>query len=763
MDLRQKPPQKMERKVIHNHKLLRIIGFLRAFFPLQLLFGHLKYNLFSLFFWFILFSIASDTLGSAYGIPYLFYSPEYQGQTGFMSFFLIGFSFGGFTMSFHTYSYIKLGKKYPFMLTISKPFIKFCLNNSILPTLFLLYFLFKIAVFHRLEEFASWSEIILYCLSLMTGFGLFILISFLYFFPRNKTIFQKLGITPSDVEDEEPIHSFLHKRENWSQYFKYNKHRRYIYLASVIIWKTSRSVQHYDKLSLDKIMRVSRISSSLFEGVTIVTFLLLGIFREYPAMDLPAGMSIIMLLAITMMFISAIQSWLQYWTYPTLICLVILMNYLSIHTSLFQYKNYAYGMSYENKKLASYNLGHIRKSLDEIVTVNQSRRNFVSGMNQWKERTKEEKPKLIIIMTSGGGSRSAMWTFSVLQHLDQKLNGKLSTHTQMITGASGGMIGASYYRSLYLQQLQGKKISLNSPKYSNNIAKDLLNKLSFTAYSNDLFFRVKTFKRDQNTYTKDRAYSFEQNLNENTGGVLNTKLSYFEPYEQKGWIPTMIFSPTVVNDGRRLFISSRSLAFMCGSGGSSPGYLNDMYENLDFQTLFKNNNNVDFLSVLRMNATFPLVLPMVSMPTRPEMHLMDAGIRDNYGGKVTMAYLFSLKDWIKENTSGVIILKIRDTKKILNGETVHKVSMLNKVTLPFGNMYKNFTRTQDFDQDELIKIGAYSFDFPIDMVVFNLRENSKDRISLSWHLTSQEKNKIKNALKSQSNRHAEEQLKTLLH
>ncbi|MFN5417166.1 MAG: hypothetical protein ACK5B9_08930, partial [Flavobacteriia bacterium] len=187
-----------------------------------------------------------------------------------------------------------------------------------------------------------------------------------------------------------------------------------------------------------------------------------------------------------------------------------------------------------------------------------------------------------------------------------------------------------------------------------------------------------------------------------------------------------------------------------------------MYENIDFQSFFKGNTDVRFLSVLRMNATFPLVLPMVSMPTNPEMHVMDAGVRDNYGGKITMEYLFALQDWIKENTSGVILVKIRDTKKILKGETVRKVSLLNKFTLPFGNMYDNFPRTQDFDQDELFKLGVQGFDFPVNLVIFNLRESKKDRISLSWHLTSFEKQKIKKALYSPSNKEASKQLEMLL-
>ena len=117
-----------------------IFHFFRAFFPLQLLIGHLKYNLLALIFWILLFSIVSDSLGSAYGLSYLFYSPECQGETNEISFLLIGFAIGGFTMAFHTYSYMKLGKRYPFIATISNPFIKFCLNNSLIPVVFIIYY-----------------------------------------------------------------------------------------------------------------------------------------------------------------------------------------------------------------------------------------------------------------------------------------------------------------------------------------------------------------------------------------------------------------------------------------------------------------------------------------------------------------------------------------------------------------------------------------------------------------------------------------------
>ena len=82
----------------------KILFLLRSFFPIQLLFGHLKYNLFALSFWIFLFLIITDKIGFSYGIPFLFYSPEYNGEIGWISFALMGFAIGGFTMAFNTYS-----------------------------------------------------------------------------------------------------------------------------------------------------------------------------------------------------------------------------------------------------------------------------------------------------------------------------------------------------------------------------------------------------------------------------------------------------------------------------------------------------------------------------------------------------------------------------------------------------------------------------------------------------------------------------------
>jgi len=108
------------------------------------------------------------------------------------------------------------------------------------------------------------------------------------------------------------------------------------------------------------------------------------------------------------------------------------------------------------------------------------------------------------------------------------------------------------------------------------------------------------------------------------------------------------------------------------------------------------------------------------------------------------------------------VLKVRDTKKTLIGETYENIGLFERLLLPFGNMYGNFPRVQDFNQDELFSTAIRSMDYPIEVVTFNLREHYDDKISLSWHLTQKEKLKISNAVFSEENSRSVERLKKLL-
>ncbi len=736
--------------------MLKKLILVRDFFPFRLLSAHLKYNFFGLIYWAILFLIVTESLGHAFGVPFLFFSPEYLGRVSFWSFLFLGFSIGGFTMAFNAYSYAKIGPRFPFLIVVSTPFLRFCINNALIPIAFTILYLIKMVKFQANEELASNAQILNYTISYLIGFLFFLALSLLYFFPLRRNRDQ------NDDEDESsnnPISSVTNKGVKWYNYFRSESKRPIYYVGKKFKIYKSRSIQHLDQELIEQIYGQNRINAFIFEALTLVAFLGMGFFRNYSVLEMPSAMSIVTLLTIVSMLFSAFISWFHRWAYPIIIGIILSMSYLSTVSPLFKYTSYAFGLDYSKENKTPYTVRKIAENGLDSLDLKDSREDIQLTLNNWKEKQVVKKPKLLILNTSGGGSRSALWTFIVLSKCDEETQNKLSDRLQLIAGASGGMVGAAYYREVVLREKLNKIKRRNSTVFKKRLGKDLLNKVAFSASTSDMLMRYKSFEYNGHKYTQERGAAFEAHLHQNLKDYLEHPLGYYQPFEMTGQIPIMIFSPTIINDGRRLLISSQNLSFMVRQQKG-----NSAFENLDYQTFFKINNpqSIRFSTVLRANASFPFIMPMITLPTKPEIQLMDAGIRDNYGGKVTVDYLFALSQWIKENTSGVIIVETRDTKRILNDESYNDISLMDKITLPFGNMITNFTRTQDFDQEQLMKLCSKSFDFPVDVVTFNLREKSKDRISLSWHLTKREKQKIEKAFKSKENQKALEKLKSLL-
>ena len=736
----------------------------RDFFPIHLIFSQVKFNIVVLFYWAFLFAVINGFFGLSFGAPFLFVSPEYLGETTYMSFLLLGFSIGGFIMAFHTYSYIRLGPFYPFIATLSRPYFKFCLNNSTIPLLFLINICINVWSFQRSQELLDWFDIFLFIVSLLVGTLLFILLAFMYFFPTNKDLFRMTGKRSEDyIVAESNIKTSFHKKQRWFEHFVRGKDDTYTYIGSKLKVKQSRSCHHYDITILNKVFVQNYTNATLFEVTLIISFIIVGLFRDNEVFQVPAAVSIMMLITILLMLISAFFSWFKRWTYVIIILILFGMNNISKSSYLFQFQSNAFGLSYLNKDIQPYS----PQAINNLITtemITSDKKNYLGVLNNWKAKQGHEKPKLVILNTSGGGLRSALWTFKVMRDLDSMTQGKFSNSLHLITGASGGMIGASYYRDLLIDKSDGKIASTEATFFLENISKDLLNRIAFSISTSDIFFRMQKVEYNGQEYPKDRGYAFEQQLIKNLNGSFDKSLGDYFELERTAVIPTMIFTPTIVNDGRRLLISSQQLSFLQQNHSSDSMGLNPIVENVEYQKFFANSNpnDIRFTSVLRMNATFPYIMPMVTMPTNPGMQVMDAGIRDNYGTKTTITFIHALEDWIRENTSGVIIVKVRDSKKQLKGEEYKQVGMFDKLFLPFGNMYGNFPRVQDLDQDELIMNSQLYKEGLVNVVTFNLRESPQDKISLSWHLTGQEKKKIVEAVNSTENRREIEILLNLL-
>src|SRR5690606_31819060 len=93
----------------------------------------------------------------------------------------------------------------------------------------------------------------------------------------------------------------------------------------------------------------NRVSSTLYEVLTITTFFVLGLLSDYSIFEVPASASIVLLLTICLMIFSAMYSWLKGWVYPLLVVVVLGMNYFSVRTNHFKYRSYAFGLDYSKK------------------------------------------------------------------------------------------------------------------------------------------------------------------------------------------------------------------------------------------------------------------------------------------------------------------------------------------------------------------------------------------------------------------------------
>ncbi len=161
------------------------------------------------------------------------------------------------------------------------------------------------------------------------------------------------------------------------------------------------------------------------------------------------------------------------------------------------------------------------------------------------------------------------------------------------------------------------------------------------------------------------------------------------------------------------------------------------------------------------------------------MEIMDAGLSDNFGITNTVRFLHVFKDWIYENTDGVIFVIIRDSEKDIAVKKHAETSLFQKLLTPIGSLYNNWDYFQDFNNDNLIELTESWFKGPYDVVEFEyipryeywqknrieytgLNNYEKNRATLSWHLTQREKQSLHQTILENNNRVALNRLQKLL-
>jgi hypothetical protein len=717
-------------------------AWLRGFFysfPLQLLFLHFRKYQVLLIFWFVLFSTINGTFMRSFGADSLYLAPEYLGNVNALGAGIVGIAIGMFIMSWNIASFILFSRHFRFLAATTNPFLRYCINNFVIPAAFLIFYFIKAWQFIRYKELIPTAEYLMLAGGFLLGLIVILFISFIYFFRADRSIYRRMmpvirnpkeyirHLKPGELP---PSESKIIKVE-W-------------YLETPMSVKKTRDVSHYTRDFIENIFKRHHFAAVLSVFAAFLFLIGIGFLQDSAFFQIPAAASITVFFAILIGVAGAFTYFLQSWSIPYLLGLIIILN-LFYTWDWIDPRNKAFGLKYSNtKERPPYSREHLLE-MASIKNVSEDSINMIHVLQNWKRKQGEEKPLFIIVNTSGGGHRSATFTMSILQRLDSITNGEMMKKTFLITGASGGMIGASYFRELYLRKQKGENIHLQDKKYVDDISGDLLNPLFSSFVARDLISPSLKFEVGPYIYVKDRAYSFESKLNKNTNGFLNKQLKDYKEDERNATIPLAFYNSVVSRDSRKMIISTQPVRFMMRSRYDSTTLPEMDPDVIDFTSFFEKQDpfNLRILTALRMNATFPIVLPNVWLPSDPVIDVMDAGLRDNYGQETGLRFLEFFDDWINQNTRGVLIIQLRDRPSGGWDYPYVTENIGDHATKPFLMLQHNWFKTMEYFQNDLLSYYTQHAAHKINKITFQYAtEKQEDKAALNFHLTQREKKNI---------------------
>jgi hypothetical protein len=727
-------------------------AWIRGFFnslPIQLLFLHFRRYQVLLVFWFVLFTTIDGAFMKNFGADSLFLAPEYLGNVTVFSFAFVGIAVGMFIMSWHVTTFILFSRHFKFLAATTKPFLRYCINNSVIPAIFLIFYFFRAWHFDHYKELIATTDIIFSCGGFICGLFFVFAISFIYFFSADRTIHRKMSPIINNPKDyithlQSPGHKI--RDENLLQVEWY--------LETPFRVKKTRNVSHYTQQFIDTLFKRHHFAAVIAVFIAFLFLMIIGFFLENKFFQVPAAASITIFFAILIGVSGAFTYFLQSWSVPYLIALILILN-LFYKIEWIDPRNKAYGLNYSNKDERPI---YSRDNIVELCSqknIDSDRQNMIRILENWKQKQNEDKPLMVLITTSGGGNRSAAFTMNALQKIDSVTHGELMKKTFLITGASGGMLSATFFRELYLLKQKGSKINIRDHKYVDQISGDLLNPMFSSFVARDLIAPAQKFKVGAYSYVKDRGYAFEKKLGDNTEGCLDKHLKDYKLDEYSANIPLLFFNSVVSRDGRKMIISTQPIRFMMQGRQDTVHFPKMDPDAIDFASFFAKQDpyNLRILTALRMNATFPIVLPNVWLPSQPVIDVMDAGLRDNYGQETALRFLENFDDWIKENTRGVLVIQLRDREAGGWENPYYSDNMSDHITKPFFLLQHNWYKMMEYFQNDMQ--SYYTKNLPYSFYKVSLQyvaDNEESKARLNFHLTQSEKTNIAFALNSEYNK-----------
>lgn len=728
------------------NKFKELISSIYYSLPVRLVVRQIRHHKSVLLFWLVLIGFLSGAIGKNLGVAFLFLEPEYIGQESFLSLFLIGSALGMFLFAYSIIIYINESYRFHFLAFTNHPFFTLAFNNFIIPSIFVIWYYYDFISYHSSLHGGFTYAVFDKVLGLTTGIFFVFLLSATYFF-ANRTLVSRYGkkLEKGLSQNSRRNRKVLIDKAKESMRDKQRADSYLLPFRALLV----NSEMYGEFRQVIKVLNQHHGKLLLFQVLVFLMIAFLGLMEGNVWFQIPAGATILLIFSLGLMVMGALRFWFRKSGILTVaVALVVFLAYNELE--LFKTENQAFGMNYDQGYVA-----YTKETLSDLQKTSyhlEDKEYAIRQLENWKARYQAkygagEKPRAVLVTASGGGLRSAFWTFRVLQCLDSLSDGRMTDEIRFMSGASGGMFGMAYFRELYLRQQLGELDSLLNPQYQDNISQDILNRIIFKKFT-DLILPNRRVSLGDNKYDWETGYSFDQQISKNLPELGKRRLGDYTDYEKEGIIPLMILSPTILNQGRQLFISSSPISYL-----TKPNQVSNQFETrpkgIEFRRMFKDQeaDSLWMVTGLRMNATFPLVLPVVELPSEPRMEIMDAGAIDNYGTTVAMKYLFEMREWFAENTSSILYVQIRDNVRDDPIKKGNKKDIFNEFMAPLGGGVYSMAQAKDLGSDFLLEFLNEWYPGVIEVVpVVYPKEIERDPASLSWHLTLREKRNIEKSL-----------------
>lgn len=699
-----------------------------------------------------MFGVLFNVVATKFGAYTLFLAPEYLGELSKTSFGIVGFTVGIFLMSWHITTFIVHSKRIPFLGGIRNAFLIYCLNNSLLPLIYLVTYCWLTFNHLTVDEYMTAWQALTCLLVFVFGLSLAVFISFLYFFNVDKSVIKEIlglstghamlqSIVPYDSLDAEV--DFLQADTYWSSIAKLSP-----------IAKTST----YDIRLLNKVLRRHHRNAIFAIVVTIIIITIIGYNSQHSFFIIPAAASFVLLFSLVLMLVGIFKYLTRSWEFLGWLGVLAVISLL-VYCKVINMSTEANGLDYS---VAPFEYNYA--TLQEVSNATNYRQDIdaeLKRLDEWKAKYyPDSKPNVVIITASGGGSRSAYWTLEALQYADSITKGSLYKNTLLISGASGGMIGATYW-----QAIRTKNNEHYLPEFQENIGKDLLNPIVFHMASVDFIAARNRINFQHHIVKNNAANAFEQTLLQNTNGYLAGNLGNWRTSILAHQSPLFVINGTIANDGRKLMMSPLGITYLTRQHDSWQDN-HPVIDAVDFRAIMRHHkaDSLFITSALRMNATFPVILPLTELPTQPKIEIIDAGLRDNFGAEVALRYIFCVQDWLKANANKVIFLQIRDTKPFEPSEFESHPSFAGQVLAPLTTLQNKWSSIQTYGQQyaiQLLEKALLPNQLVYETLYYDIRKSTDKKVSLNFHLTASDKRNLSNAIDISANQATFHYLQTL--